>query len=94
MNDANQVTMALTSRILDQKTGWQRLSATIGERFYFSDQQVVLPGGTPSSSNHSDILTALNMQLINGWSVDAAYQFNTDTDSTVRSNVTVRSLYG
>jgi LPS-assembly protein len=90
VNDANQVTMALTSRMLDQKSGAQRLSATIGERFYFSDQEVVLPGGTPRSSNRSDILTALNMQLTNGWYIDAAYQFNTDTDSTVRSNVTAR----
>jgi LPS-assembly protein len=90
VNDANQVTAALTSRMIDQRTGSQRLSATIAERFYLSDQKVVLPGGVPRSSNHSDILAALSMQLTNGWRADANYQFNTDTDSTVRSNLTAR----
>lgn len=90
VNDANQITLALTSRMLDQKSGAQRLSATIGERFYFNDQKVVLPGGVPRSSSRSDILTALSLQLTNGWYADASYQFSTDTDTTVRSNVTAR----
>lgn len=90
INDANQATLALTSRMIDQRTGAQRLAATIGERFYFSDQRVVLLGGTPRASNRSDILTALSAQLSNGWYANVSYQYNTDTSKTVRSNINAR----
>lgn len=90
INDANQLTAALTSRMIDQKTGTQRLSATVAERFYLSDQKVVLPGGTPRSNSRSDILTALSVRLGNGWNADVNYQYNTDANTTVRSNLTAR----
>lgn len=90
INDANQITFAVTSRMIDQKTGMQRLSATIGERFYFSDQEVVLPGDTPRTSSRSDILTAINLQLTNNWYADVNYQYNTQDDDTVRSNFSAR----
>ncbi len=90
INDANQITFALSSRMIDQKTGTQRLLATVGQRFYFSDQQVILPGGTPRTEAHSDILAALNLQLTNHWSADMNYQYNTQDDSTVRSNISAR----
>ncbi len=90
VNDANQVTLAVTSRLIDQKTGAQRLSATLGERFYFSDQKVILPGGTPRTSAQSDILTALSAQLANGWNADVAWQFDTNQSRTVKSNIGAR----
>lgn len=90
INDANQITFALTSRMIDQRTGMQRMSATIAERFYFSDQIVVLPGGIPRTESHSDILAALNLQLTNHWSADLNYQYNTQDNNTVRSNLSAR----
>jgi LPS-assembly protein len=90
INDANQITFAVSSRMIDQKTGTQRLLATIGERFYFSDQEVVLPGGIPRTSSRSDILAALNLQLTNFWYADLNYQYNTQDDDTVRSNLNAR----
>jgi LPS-assembly protein len=90
INDANQVTLAVTSRLIDQKTGTQRLSVTLGERFYFSDQRVVLPGGTPRTSERSDILAALSAQLSNGWNADAAWQFDTDQGKSVKTNLAAR----
>ena len=48
INNANQVSLAVTSRMIDKDTGIERISATIGQRFYFEDQNVVLPGGSVS----------------------------------------------
>lgn len=90
INDANQVTMGLTSRLIDQKTGAQRLAATIAERFYFSDQNVVMPGGKVRSGVHSDLFTALTVNLINHWYADAAWQYNTDTGITEKGNISTR----
>ncbi len=101
INDANQITLALTSRLIDQKTGIQRLSATVAERFYFADQNVAIPTLSNAATNtwvsgqartgmHSDILGALELHLINNWKASAAWQYNTDTDRTVKSNISAR----
>ncbi|HEY7987197.1 MAG TPA: LPS-assembly protein LptD [Methylophilaceae bacterium] len=93
VNDANQVTLALTSRMLDQKTGIQRLSATIGQRYYFSNPEVtlpVVPGVIPTPSSKSDILTALTVELTNGWYADTAWEYNTGANRTIKSNLSAR----
>jgi LPS-assembly protein len=43
IGDANQVTLALTSRLLQQDTGEERLRVAIGERFSTYTPQVNLP---------------------------------------------------
>ena len=47
ISNANQLTAALTTRILDTETGAERLRAAIAQRYYFTDQLVTLPGQTP-----------------------------------------------
>ena len=42
VSEANHLSLILTSRYLDRKTGFEWLSASIGQRFYFSDQKVAL----------------------------------------------------
>ncbi len=90
VNDANQLTVGLTSRLIDQKTGSQRLAATVAERFYFSDQNVVMPSGKVRTGMHSDLFTALTVNLLNHWYADAAWQYNTDTGITEKGNISTR----
>lgn len=96
VNDANHLTLGLTSRLIDQKTGAQRLAATIAQRFYFSDQNVVLPtysaynvftSGNVRTGAYSDIFVALTANLLNHWYADVAWQYNTDTGITEKSNI-------
>ncbi|TVR94113.1 MAG: LPS-assembly protein LptD [Wenzhouxiangellaceae bacterium] len=42
--DANQLTLALSSRLLDATDGRSQLEASIGQIFYFRDLEVQLPG--------------------------------------------------
>lgn len=90
INDANQLSLAFTTRMIDAKTGIQRLAATLGQRFYFSDQQVTLPGDNPRTENSTDIVAAITARLTNDWNVDAAWQYNTDSSNTVKSNIGAR----
>ncbi len=90
INDANQLSLAVTTRMIDARTGVQRLAATLGQRFYFSDQQVTIPGTPPRTNNSSDIVAAVTAKLANNWNVDAAWQYNTDSSSTVKSNIGAR----
>jgi LPS-assembly protein len=41
-SDANQVTLALTSRLIEESTGDEKLRASIGQIFYFRDRNVQL----------------------------------------------------
>jgi len=59
ISDANQLTFALTSRILNTNTGSQFLRASIGQIFYFADRKVSLDG-TIDTAKQSDIMAELD----------------------------------
>lgn len=90
INNANQLSLAVTTRMIDQRTGIQRLAATLGQRFYFTDQKVTIPGTAPRENNSSDIVTALTARLLSNWNVDLAWQYNTDSERTTKSNIGAR----
>ena len=90
VNDANQLSYALTTRLIESETGAQRLSASIGQRYYFTNQKVALPGATLSQSNSSDIIAGLSANLRTSWRVDTFLQYNTQNASAVRTTVASR----
>lgn len=89
-NDANQLSLGFTTRMIDARTGQQRLAATLGQRYYFSDQKVTMPGIKPKTNNTSDIVAAVTAKLANDWNIDAAWQYDTDRSTTVKSNLVAR----
>lgn len=90
INNANQMSLAVTTRMIDKETGAERIAATIGQRYYFSDQKVTLPGGSVSQNNSSDIIAGLTARLSNKWNLDSFWQYNTDGSGVVRTNVLAR----
>ena len=90
INNANQLSLAFTTRMIDKDTGAERIAATIGQRYYFDDQNVTLPGSIASKDNSSDIIAALTARLSNKWNLDAFWQYNTDDAGMVRSNILAR----
>jgi len=100
INNANQVSLALTTRMIDSDTDVERFSATIGQRYYFADQEIKLPnsivptsaasGSTASKSNTSDIIAGVTARLTNQWNLNSFLQYNTDNSSIVRSNLLAR----
>ncbi|NOS96841.1 MAG: LPS-assembly protein LptD [Methylotenera sp.] len=90
INNANQLSFALTTRFIESSTGTQRLSASIGQRYYFADQKVALPGVDYRKSNSSDIIAGLNTHLKTNWNLDAFWQYNTDDSRPVRTTLTSR----
>jgi LPS-assembly protein len=75
IGDANQITLAATSRILDQKSGAERLKFMMGERFSFTTPQVNLVAPA-TSTGKSDILLAASGQVSREWSLDSEFQFD------------------
>ncbi|HET7832192.1 MAG TPA: LPS-assembly protein LptD [Gallionella sp.] len=88
IGDANQLTMALTSRLLEQD-GAERLKMMLGERFSFTAPRVNLI--TPAAStNRSDILAALSGSVTRAWSLDSEFQFDPNQSHTQRYNIAAR----
>ncbi len=89
VNDANQLTLAVTSRFTEAASGLERLQLTLGQRYYFSDQRVTLPGIPPRGSNATDLLAAVSGQLTPAWRLDAAWQFDTQNGTVIRQNLSM-----
>ncbi|MFP5380717.1 MAG: LPS-assembly protein LptD [Gammaproteobacteria bacterium] len=88
VNDANQLTLAVTSRFTEANSGLERLQVTLGQRYYFSDQQVTLNPGEPArTSNATDLLAAVSGQITRDWRIDTAWQFDTQNGTTIRQNL-------
>jgi len=75
VRDQNQITAALTSRYLSKKDGTEILRGSLGQRFYFDDQRVVLPGETARTDTESDILFEGGTRLTRAWRVDTFGQY-------------------
>ncbi len=89
IGDANQLTLALTSRLVDPQSGAERLRVAIGQRFYFAGQQVVL-NETPRSAATSDFLVGVEGRLTDAWALIGLWQYNFDTSQTERLNAGIR----
>lgn len=76
INDAHQLTAALSTRILDGKTGAERFKAMIGQRYYFSEQRVALPGETSREDNFSNLIASINGLVAPKTYAEATWQYN------------------
>lgn len=88
INDANQLTAALTTRLLDGTTGVERFKAMLGQRYYFKPQRVAIPGETTRQDDFSNIVAAFNGLIAPKTYADVAWEFN------YRDNVSERFSAG
>jgi len=88
--DANQLTFALTSRFL-YADGQEALRATLGQRYYFSDERVALdPTTTLRTANRSDLLASIGGRFRTRWTFDLTTQYNAQTHTLQRYGAAVR----
>ncbi len=76
IGDANELTLAATSRFIDPATGADLLRATLGTRYYFSDQRVTFPGEVARTERSADILAALAGRVLPHVYADFGWQYN------------------
>ncbi|HET9337619.1 MAG TPA: LPS-assembly protein LptD [Casimicrobiaceae bacterium] len=89
IGDANQLTVGVTSRLLQPGTGAERLRVALGQRFYFEDQRVTL-NEVPRSASSSDILLAVEGRISEAWAIAGLVQQNLDRGQNERFNLAVR----
>ena len=91
INDANQLTAAVTSRLLLPSSGQEVMRGTLGQRYYFKDQQVTLnPTDTPRTYKASNLLAALSGRLSPSWTMDAGTEYDQRDYRTERLTLAAR----
>ncbi len=90
IQDANQVTLALTSRLLDSETGEERLKLSVGEIFYIQDREVQLSGNQTDPRDFSNLIAELSGKLTDHWSFSSMVQWNLDQNDISRGQAYIR----
>ena len=76
LNDAKQLTLALTSSITDISSGNELLRGTIGQVFYFDDRSVNLNDSVTNHSDSSNILGLVGARLSDYWRLTGYTEYN------------------
>ncbi len=88
--NANQITTALSSRLIDANSGEERLRVALGQRHYFADLKVPLAGFSTRTDRHPDTLAALSAKISPTLKFDSAAQYDINEKETERFNATLR----
>ena len=76
LNDAKQVTLALSSSIIDTSSGNELLRGTIGQIFYLDDRAVHLTNSETDKTNSSNMLGLVYARLSDYWKLSGYTEFN------------------
>lgn len=87
--DADQLSLALTSRLLDPTDGRTVLEGSIGQITYFDDRQVTLTA-TPETLSRSELVAQVASDLTAQLSVSATVVVEPSESETQRGNVSLR----
>ncbi len=91
IGDANQVTLAVTSRLVESGTGLERLSATLGQIYYLDAQRVTLdPGTAPREDSRSDLVALVSGQVSPSFSLAAGLEYSASRGSARHVDVGAR----
>ncbi|MCO6428320.1 MAG: LPS-assembly protein LptD [Nitrosomonas communis] len=75
INDANEITFALTSRLIESATGDERLRIAAGQRIRFADRNVVL-STQQTTSDKSDFIAAISGRITPSITTDTSIQLD------------------
>ena len=94
INNANQLTTAVTSRLIEPGTGNEIMRAMLGQRYYFSKNKVELEGPEiPDDGekwNRSDILASFSGQILPRIYADTSLQYGVNDRSAKRYSIGLR----
>jgi len=82
VGDANQFTLALTSRLLEHDTGKEKGYLSLGQIYYLNDRDVTLPGDEKRDDNSSPIVAELGVALFKHWKFRGNLQWDPHNNKT------------
>jgi len=83
--DTDQLSIGVTSRLLDVDSGRELVTATVGQALYLSEQGVRLPGQAVGISRSSDYIAEVRFPLYDTLNFDVGHQWGTGEEGTTQS---------
>ncbi len=90
VGDTNQLSLALTSRVIDSKTGRERFRASLGQIQYFSDREVSLNNTGKETKSDSDMVAEIVASIAKEWTARGEIQWDTHGDTSNMSALQLR----
>ncbi|WP_064748884.1 LPS assembly protein LptD [Lysobacter firmicutimachus] len=92
--DANQLTTALTTRLISEADGRERLAASIGQIQYFDDIRVTAGAEQPIKQGKSAWVADVSVSPSDRWTINATYQWDPRLRSEDVASLRARYLFG
>lgn len=92
--DANQATLAVTSRLFDTGTGNERFSASLGQIRYFTAQKVQMPNAPIVDKPGSAYVGEVSLMLDDRWNVGVGKHWDPDDELSDLSTARVQYRWG
>ena len=88
--DADRLSYGVTTRLIDNDTGQEMFTGTLGRTRHFSPQKITLPGQLTGSQNDSDYIAEVALNLRSSWRLGLENQWDSQTGKTVRSETRIQ----
>jgi len=82
VGDANQFTLAVTSRLIEHDTGKEKAYVSLGQIYYLHDRDVTLPGVEKRDENSSPFIAEIGISLIKHWKFRGNLQWDPHNNKT------------
>jgi LPS-assembly protein len=92
VGDANQLALAISSRLLSPGEGEELARVSVGQLVYFRDREVTLPGEPEPDTSTSPFVAEAAMNVGNRWRALAGLQWNWDDAHSDRHTVSLRYM--
>jgi LPS-assembly protein len=92
--DANQLTLAVSTRLLRQSDGREKLSVSLGQIRYFDESRVTVPGEEPVAEGKSAWVADASYAVNDRWSIGGSYQWDPKYRRKDLASIRTRYLIG
>jgi len=89
VGDTSQLSIALTSRIINQETGKENLRVSLGQIQYFKDRKVTLLNTATETQSDSDMIAEVVASIAKEWTLRGEMQWNPHGDTNSMSALAV-----
>lgn len=91
INASNSLSVGVQTRFFDRATNEERFRAGIGQKYYFTDDNVLLSGSVDTTPRkRSDIAAFAGGQVTDGWYADANWHYNETSRKTQEFDIGAR----
>lgn len=87
ISDADQATLAVTSQLIDPRTGVVGLKTGLGQIYRFEDTEVLVPGTVPTDLGRSDVVAAAEVAWARNLSTALSLQYDPDDSRIDRGSL-------